>query len=75
MKRLLDGQLDASGLTLTDLHAVEETLTKTLLSVYHARIVYPTDRRPAETSDGGARGDSSTPSGKGRPEPGTGEPG
>ena len=75
MKRLLDGQLDASGLTLTDLHAVEETLTKTLLSVYHARIVYPTDRRPAETSDGGARGDSSTPSGKSRPEPGTGEPG
>jgi hypothetical protein len=75
MKRLLDGQLDASGLTLTDLHAVEETLTKTLLSVYHARTVYPADRRPAEAGDSGARGDSGTPSAKGRPEPGTVEPG
>jgi len=75
MKRLMDGQLDASGLTLTDLHVVEETLTKTLLSVYHARTVYPMDRRSAETSDGAARGDSSTPSAKGRPEPGTVEPG
>ncbi|MCX5684711.1 MAG: HDIG domain-containing protein [Planctomycetota bacterium] len=74
MKRLLDGQLDASGLTLTDLHTVEETLTKTLLSVYHARTVYPSDRRSAESSDGGARGDISTLSAKGRPETGSIEP-
>jgi hypothetical protein len=74
MKRLLDGQLDASGLTLTDLHAVEETLTKTLLSVYHARTVYPTDRRPAEPGDGAARDESGPLPGKGRREPGAGEP-
>jgi hypothetical protein len=54
MKRLLDGQLDASGLTLTDLHAVEETLTKTLLSVYHVRTGYPADRRAGEPGDGAA---------------------
>jgi cyclic-di-AMP phosphodiesterase PgpH len=48
MSRLLDGQLDKSGLTLTDLHTVEETLTKTLLSVYHGRIPYPTGRRAGE---------------------------
>jgi len=53
MKRLLDGQLAlASGLTLTDLHTVEETLTNTLLSVYHGRAVYPADRRAAEGPEG-----------------------
>ncbi len=44
MKRLMDGQLDESGLTLSDLHKIEETLTKALLSVYHTRVPYPTDR-------------------------------
>ena len=41
MKRLLDGQLARSGLTLSDIHKIEETLTKTLLSVYHGRVSYP----------------------------------
>jgi len=41
MKRLLDGQLDNCSLTLNDLHKIEETLTKTLLSVYHGRVSYP----------------------------------
>jgi putative nucleotidyltransferase with HDIG domain len=41
MKRLLDGQLDDSGLTMNDLNTIEEALTKTLLSVYHGRIAYP----------------------------------
>ena len=50
MNRLLDGQLDKSGLTLTDLHTIEETLTKTLLSVYHGRVPYPTGRRGNEVS-------------------------
>jgi cyclic-di-AMP phosphodiesterase PgpH len=49
MNRLLDGQLDRSGLTLTDLHTAEETLTKTLLSVYHGRVPYPTGHRAGET--------------------------
>ena len=47
MKRLLDGQLDSSGLTLSDLHRIEEALTKALASVYHGRMPYP----PEEPAD------------------------
>ena len=53
MKRLLDGQLDESGLTLSDLHTIEETLTKALASVYHGRVSYPSEEKaeaPAEAS-------------------------
>ncbi len=41
MKRLLDGQFEESGLTLTELHIVEETLCKGLTALYHTRIKYP----------------------------------
>jgi membrane-associated HD superfamily phosphohydrolase len=41
MKRLLDGQFDDSGLTLTELAQIEESLVKSLTAVYHARIRYP----------------------------------
>ena len=41
MKRLLDGQFDDSGLTLTELAVIEESLVKSLTAVYHARIRYP----------------------------------
>jgi cyclic-di-AMP phosphodiesterase PgpH len=41
MKRLLDGQFEESGLTLTELHLVEETLCKGLIALYHSRIKYP----------------------------------
>jgi putative nucleotidyltransferase with HDIG domain len=41
MKRLLDGQFDESGLTLTELHVVEETISKGLIALYHSRIKYP----------------------------------
>lgn len=41
MKRLLDGQFEESGLTLTELHRVEESLTKSLIALHHARIKYP----------------------------------
>src|SRR5262245_54581751 len=41
MKRLLDGQFEESGLTLTELHRIEESLTKSLIALYHARIKYP----------------------------------
>jgi cyclic-di-AMP phosphodiesterase PgpH len=41
MKRLLDGQFEESGLTLTELHLVEESLTKSLTALFHARIKYP----------------------------------
>jgi membrane-associated HD superfamily phosphohydrolase len=48
MKRLLDGQFEDSGLTLTELHRVEEALCKGLVALYHSRIKYPdapADRR------------------------------
>jgi putative nucleotidyltransferase with HDIG domain len=41
MKRLLDGQFEESGLTLTELHAIEESLAKSLIALFHARIKYP----------------------------------
>jgi putative nucleotidyltransferase with HDIG domain len=41
MKRLLDGQFEESGLTLSELHRIEESLTKSLSALYHARIKYP----------------------------------
>jgi putative nucleotidyltransferase with HDIG domain len=41
MKRLLDGQFDDSGLTLTELHRIEESLSKSLIALYHTRIKYP----------------------------------
>lgn len=41
MKRLLDGQLDESKLTLTELAIVEDSLTKSLIGIYHGRIKYP----------------------------------
>ena len=47
MKRLLDGQFEESGLTLTELHLIEESLCKSLIALYHARIRYPDDETPA----------------------------
>jgi putative nucleotidyltransferase with HDIG domain len=41
MKRLLDRQFEESGLTLTELHLIEESLCKSLIALYHARIKYP----------------------------------
>jgi putative nucleotidyltransferase with HDIG domain len=41
MKRLLDGQFEESGLTLSELHRVEESLCKGLIALHHGRIKYP----------------------------------
>ncbi len=46
MSRLQDGQLDESTLTLTEVRAIEESLTKSLIGIYHGRIKYP-EREPA----------------------------
>ncbi len=40
-KRLLDGQFDESGLTLSELRTIEDSLCKNLIALYHARIKYP----------------------------------
>ena len=41
MKRLLDGQFEECGLTLSELNAVEDSLIKSLTAVYHGRVKYP----------------------------------
>jgi putative nucleotidyltransferase with HDIG domain len=41
MKRLLDSQFEECGLTLTELHRIEEALGKGLIALYHSRIKYP----------------------------------
>ena len=41
MRRLTDGQFDDCALTFRDLEKVERSLVKTLLSLYHGRIAYP----------------------------------
>jgi hypothetical protein len=40
MRRLLDGQFDECGLTLSELKLIEEAVGKGLIAVYHARIRY-----------------------------------
>ena len=46
MKRLLDGQFEESGLTLTELRRIEEALCKSLIALFHARIKYPEEDNP-----------------------------
>jgi membrane-associated HD superfamily phosphohydrolase len=48
MKRLLDGQFDESGLTLSELHVIEESICKSLIALFHSRIKYP-EQDPAST--------------------------
>ena len=51
-KYLKDGQFDDAAITLKELSAVEESITKSLCSIYHSRIAYP--------SASGTRGAKST---------------
>jgi putative nucleotidyltransferase with HDIG domain len=44
MKRLLDGQFDECGLTLQEVHTIQESLVKSLTAVYHGRVKYPGQR-------------------------------
>jgi putative nucleotidyltransferase with HDIG domain len=50
MKRLLDGQFEESGLTLTELHLVEDSLRKSLTALFHSRIRYPEPEEAALAS-------------------------
>ena len=47
MKRLLDGQFDECGLTLQELHVIEDSLVKSLTAVYHSRVKYPDQQQTA----------------------------
>ena len=48
-RRLMDGQLDECELTLKEVHQIEASLVKSLCSMYHTRIPYPTppNQKPA----------------------------
>jgi putative nucleotidyltransferase with HDIG domain len=41
MKRLLDGQFDECGLSLRELRTIQDSVTKSLTAIYHARVKYP----------------------------------
>ncbi len=49
-KRLMDGQFEDCNLTLAELHRIEESITKTLQAIYHARVKYP-----SQQGEGGQR--------------------
>ncbi len=42
MRRLMDGQLDECDLTLREVRLIELSLVKSLTSMYHLRVAYPT---------------------------------
>ncbi len=44
LDRLLDGQFEESNLTLSEIRTIEESLTKSLIAIYHGRIKYPDQR-------------------------------
>lgn len=46
--RILDGQLDESGLTLNELRIIEKSLINGLCSTFHSRIKYPKMKSEAE---------------------------
>lgn len=59
-KRLVDGQFDDCELTLKELSAIVESVTRSLTGIYHGRIAYPSsepvtgDVGPAEDTGSGA---------------------
>ncbi|MCL4221973.1 MAG: HDIG domain-containing protein [Phycisphaerales bacterium] len=53
-KRLMDGQFDECDLTFRELHLIVDSLSKSVASIYHGRIVYPAGKGP-ETRTGEAK--------------------
>ncbi|MDA1162711.1 MAG: HDIG domain-containing protein [Planctomycetota bacterium] len=44
MDKLLDGQFEESLLTLSEIRTIEDSLTQSLIAIYHGRIKYPEQR-------------------------------
>lgn len=44
MDKLLDGQFEESSLTLSEINQIQDSLTKSLISIFHTRIKYPEQR-------------------------------
>ena len=49
MERLADGQFEECDVTLREVHAVEESIVKSLCAIYHGRIVYPSAKEPGSS--------------------------
>jgi len=73
-RRLMDGQLDECGLTLKEVHEVESSLIKSLCSIYHGRIAYPTPagQKPSAAERAAARAAEQKPA-QGEQTPASGE--
>jgi hypothetical protein len=56
-KRVRDGQLDASGLTMTELTTIRKIFATTLRSMLHARIEYPKEQIEDAPSDLSGKGE------------------
>ncbi|MFP3938277.1 MAG: HD family phosphohydrolase [Phycisphaerae bacterium] len=74
-RRLQDGQLDECELTLKEVHQIETSLIKSLCSIYHSRIAYPTppgakpsaaetESTPKSAESGEAKSDQARKGGK-----------
>ena len=50
LKRLLDGQFEECNLTLREIHLIEESLIKSLISIHHGRIAYPDQQKEQKTA-------------------------
>ncbi|UCG33563.1 MAG: HDIG domain-containing protein [Phycisphaerales bacterium] len=46
MDRLTDGQFDDCGITMSEIHRVEDALVKALRGLHHGRIAYPKEAEP-----------------------------
>jgi len=51
-KRLTDGQLDDCDLTLREVHGIERSLVKSLTSIHHGRVQYPSQKAPRPDDNG-----------------------
>ncbi|MBL8155699.1 MAG: HDIG domain-containing protein [Anaerolineae bacterium] len=54
--KIQTGQLDESGLTLNDIRTIRKTFAEMLQAVFHPRINYPVQTKPAEPSEAPAGG-------------------
>ena len=50
-KRIEDGQFNDSGLTLGELHTVEQSLVSTMLASHHKRVQYPDAKKKESAED------------------------
>ncbi len=47
-RKIMDGQLDDSGLTLTDLKKSKAAFVRVLIGIFHSRIKYPGQEKEEE---------------------------